>query len=165
MQTNTEIINKLFQESISNELNKMGKIKFDDYNRTIKVFLDRQYIPLNVISLLRELFLRLHGEDNNYTEKKIKGIGNYDLVISFGYRHILKKSLIKQYKAPIINLHISYLPWNRGSHPNFWSFYDNTETGVTIHLIVDDKIDAGPILYRKRVIFSKKESTFISRGS
>ena len=96
------------------------------------------------------------------TEKKIKGIGNYDLVISFGYRHILKKSLIKQYKAPIINLHISYLPWNRGSHPNFWSFYDNTETGVTIHLIVDDKIDAGPILYRKRVIFSKKESTFIS---
>ena len=72
MQTNTEIINKLFQESISNELNKMGKIKFDDYNRTIKVFLDRQYIPLNVISLLRELFLRLHGEDNNYTEKKIK---------------------------------------------------------------------------------------------
>jgi methionyl-tRNA formyltransferase len=96
------------------------------------------------------------------TKKKIKGIGNYDLVISFGYRHILKKSLIKQYKAPIINLHISYLPWNRGSHPNFWSFYDNTETGVTIHLIVDDKIDAGPILYRKRVIFSKKESTFIS---
>ena len=29
------------------------------------------------------------------TEKKIKGIGNYDLVISFGYRHILKIVLSK----------------------------------------------------------------------
>lgn len=83
---------------------------------------------------------------------------NYDIVICFGYRHILKKEFINKCDCPIINLHISYLPYNRGAHPNFWSFYDNTICGVTIHLL-DEGIDTGPILFQKKVIF-KNEVTF-----
>jgi len=55
-----------------------------------------------------------------HTDEKIKSTVGYDLVISYGYRHILKKEIIESSKAPIVNLHISYLPWNRGAHPNFW---------------------------------------------
>ena len=73
----------------------------------------------------------------------------YDLIISFGYRHIIKESIIK--KSPrIINLHISLLPFNRGAHPNFWSHYDNTPSGVTIHLI-DKGIDTGQYLFQREV--------------
>lgn len=82
------------------------------------------------------------------------------MAISFGYAHILKKHVIESSKAPIVNLHISYLPWNRGAHPNFWSFYDATPSGVTIHLI-DEGVDTGPILYQKYVNFADEEITFV----
>lgn len=94
-----------------------------------------------------------------HTEEKIKTTRGYDLVISYGYRHILKKDIIESSPAPIVNLHISYLPWNRGAHPNFWSFYDCTPSGVTIHLI-NEGIDTGAIIYQRYVNFSKEEITF-----
>ena len=53
------------------------------------------------------------------------------------------------------------MPWNRGAHPNFWAFYDNTPSGVSIHLI-DEGIDTGPILYQKIIKFDKEQNTFIS---
>ena len=94
-----------------------------------------------------------------HTEEKIVTTQGYDLVVSYGYRHILKKDVIESSSAPIINLHISYLPWNRGAHPNFWSFYDSTPSGVTIHLI-DEGVDTGAIIYQRMVNFNKDENTF-----
>lgn len=94
-----------------------------------------------------------------HTTEKISTTQDYDLVISYGYRHILKKNIIERSSVPIINLHISYLPWNRGAHPNFWSFYDGTPSGVTIHLI-DDGVDTGPIIYQRLVIIKKDKNTF-----
>ena len=84
-------------------------------------------------------------------------IENADLIISFGYRRIIKSKQIKFSKRPIINLHISYLPYNKGSHPNFWSFVENTPKGVTIHEI-DKKIDNGPIIARRKIIFKKQKN-------
>ncbi len=66
-------------------------------------------------------------------------------------------------KISIINLHISFLPWNRGAHPNFWSFYDDTPKGVTIHLI-DEGIDTGAIIYQKEITFDRNEKTFESNS-
>lgn len=94
-----------------------------------------------------------------HTEDKITSTAGYDLVVSYGYKHILKKDAIASSAAPIVNLHISYLPWNRGAHPNFWSFYDATPSGVSIHLI-DDGVDTGPIIYQERVVFAEEEKTF-----
>ncbi len=92
-------------------------------------------------------------------EKILKPLYNYDSVISYGYRHILKNEIIDSLKTPIINLHISYLPLNRGAHPNFWSFYDKSISGVTIHLI-DEGVDTGPILFQKIIDFDESENTF-----
>lgn len=94
-----------------------------------------------------------------HTQEKIESTAGFDFVISYGYRHILKKSIIESSRAPIINLHISYLPWNRGAHPNFWSFFDCTPSGVSIHLI-DEGVDTGPILYQRYVNFEKDQVTF-----
>jgi len=82
---------------------------------------------------------------------------NPDLIISYGYKSILSKDIVNAYEGRIINLHISYLPWNKGMYPNIWSIIDNTPTGVTIHLI-DDGIDTGDILFQRFVDISDKDT-------
>lgn len=93
------------------------------------------------------------------TQEKITSTyaSKFDWIVSYGYRHIIKKGVIDVCKNPIINLHISFLPWNRGADPNFWSWLENTPKGVTIHQI-DSGIDTGDIYIQKEVIFSEKET-------
>ena len=73
-----------------------------------------------------------------------------DYAVSFGYREILPPQITERMKGKIFNIHISYLPWNRGADPNLWSFLEDTPKGVTIHLI-DENLDTGPILVQERV--------------
>jgi len=103
--------------------------------------------------------LKSKGCNLELSNKKIFQHESFDKIILFGYRYLIKEDLLESINIPIINLHISYLPWNRGAHPNFWSFYEESPCGVTIHL-VDKGIDTGPILYQKQVFFDKNERTF-----
>lgn len=84
--------------------------------------------------------------------------GNFEFIISYGYRHIISQEIILFMKEKIINLHISLLPYNRGSDPNFWSFLENSPKGVTIHLI-DSGIDKGDILVQKQIEIDAKNHT------
>ena len=74
----------------------------------------------------------------------------YDFLISFSYRYIIRNNILNYFKDKAINLHISYLPWNKGADPNLWSILENTPQGVTIHQM-DYKLDAGKILYQKEM--------------
>lgn len=89
-------------------------------------------------------------------------VEKYDLVVCYGYRIKINREIVEKYKK-IFNLHISYLPYNRGSHPNFWSFIENTPSGVSIHKI-DNGIDTGNIIFQKLIDFdlikNKKTLTF-----
>lgn len=85
-----------------------------------------------------------------------------DFIISYNYRYIISKDILDLFpKEKVINLHISLLPWNRGSHPNVWSFIDETPKGVSIHFI-DDGIDTGDILIQKKIFINEKEHTLES---
>tara|TARA_B100000315_G_C14564107_1_gene582024 strand:- start:205 stop:867 length:663 start_codon:yes stop_codon:yes gene_type:complete len=99
------------------------------------------------------------GHEVWHCDHKITCTDGYDIAISFGYKYILKENVVNNNSCPVVNLHISYLPYNRGCHPNFWSFFDGTPSGVTIHL-VDKGIDTGDILFQKYVNFSVEEKTF-----
>lgn len=88
-------------------------------------------------------------------------IDNNNLYISFGYRKIISKKIIQRAKRPIINLHLSFLPFNRGAHPNFWSFIEDTPSGVSIHEI-DDGVDTGPIIFQKKIKFDYKKNKNIT---
>lgn len=101
-------------------------------------------------------FLQTRGEVSQ-TQDKLNNLSEFDWVISYGYSHIIPLNIIKTSKNPIINLHISYLPFNRGADPNFWSWIDNTPKGVTIHYI-DEGIDTGDILVQKLVEFNNNET-------
>jgi|CXWL01.1.fsa_nt_gi methionyl-tRNA formyltransferase len=73
-----------------------------------------------------------------------------DFLVSYGYRHMIRPDLLAKYPKRIINLHISYLPYNRGADPNLWSIIDGTPTGITIHE-VDKGLDTGGILEQRIV--------------
>ena len=110
----------------------------------------------------------------NFLKKKNFRIKNYqkippieifkqsDFILSFGFRKIISENIIKKIKKPIFNIHLSYLPFNRGAHPNFWSFIESTPAGVSIHKI-DKGIDTGNVILRKKIYFNtslNKFSTF-----
>ncbi len=83
------------------------------------------------------------------------------LVVSYNYKYIIGKEIIDFMQGNMINLHISYLPWNRGASPNIWSFIDNTPKGVTIHQI-SPECDRGKILYQKECFFCPEKETLES---
>ena len=85
----------------------------------------------------------------------------YDFAVSFRYQHKLEKEFIDYFGSKIVNLHISYLPYNKGSDPNIWSFIDETVKGVTIHQI-DEGIDTGDIILQKEIKFNLNEETLSS---
>ncbi len=97
----------------------------------------------------------------DHSSHRVRGSSKFDFVVCFGYRHIIDSDVIKEFGCPIFNLHISYLPFNRGAHPNFWSFYENTPSGVTLHMI-DEGVDTGPIIAQKYVNFKIEVNTFQS---
>lgn len=80
-----------------------------------------------------------------------------DFIISYGYRHILKGKILEEYKDRLINIHLSYLPYNRGASPNLWAHYDDTPSGVSIHRI-DAEIDTGLVVARRFLTFYQKHT-------
>ncbi len=106
-------------------------------------------------------FLELDENEVITTEENIslssEVIQGIDFVISYGYRHILKEDLIRLFPNKIINIHISLLPWNRGSDPNLWSFLENTPKGVSIHY-VNLGVDTGDILVQEEVLFTEDDT-------
>lgn len=84
-------------------------------------------------------------------------LDNIDFVISYGYKHIIKKAVIEKFTNRIINLHISFLPWNRGADPNLWSFLEDTPKGVSIHRVAE-KIDAGEILLQSSMEYFAEDT-------
>jgi len=94
------------------------------------------------------------------TSKYVKNYGP-DIIVSYNYRFLLKPEIIVIPPHGAINLHISFLPYNRGADPNPWSFLEDTPSGVTIHYI-DEGIDTGDILIQKRVQIDEQRETLRS---
>ena len=82
---------------------------------------------------------------------------SYDWVVSYGYRYIMRGLALETFRNRIVNLHVSYLPWNGGADPNFWSFFDDTPKGVTLHWI-DAGVDTGDLIAQSRLNFGDGET-------
>lgn len=124
---------------------------------------------------MKILYLKSNNQESDKLEAYLRGDGNEvishmekitpdivlklmpDIIVSYNYRFILKSDVISIPKMGVINLHVSYLPWNRGADPNFWSHVEGTPKGVTVHYI-DPGIDTGDIITQKKVIFSEKDT-------
>jgi methionyl-tRNA formyltransferase len=75
-----------------------------------------------------------------------------DLVVSVRYRRILKREAIAIPRLGVLNLHSGVLPDYKGVMATFWAMlHDETEIGATLHRIVDDGIDTGPVIGIRRI--------------
>lgn len=75
---------------------------------------------------------------------------NLDFGVSAAFGHILSEAALNSFDRGVVNLHPSFLPYNRGAHPAAWSIWEGTPNGVTIHLM-DSGVDTGPILAQRAV--------------
>jgi methionyl-tRNA formyltransferase len=75
---------------------------------------------------------------------------NPRLVVSHGYRRILRRDVLDHLPDRVINLHIALLPYNRGADPTLWSVLEDTPAGVTIHYI-DEGVDTGDVIAQRAV--------------
>ncbi len=73
-----------------------------------------------------------------------------DMGVSVFLGFILRPTFLDIFPRGCINLHPSFLPYNRGVHPNVWSIVESTPAGATIHFI-DSGVDTGDILAREQV--------------
>lgn len=106
-------------------------------------------------------YIAAYGDIAKVTAEKINAecelIQWADFLISYGYRHIIKPDILALFFQRAINLHISYLPWNRGSDPNLWSFLEDTPKGVTLHYL-DNGLDTGDLIVQKKVILQPDDT-------
>ncbi len=92
-----------------------------------------------------------YGTELCWTERleEIKDL-KPDIGISAGFGYILKQEFLDIFPQGCINLHPSYLPFNRGAYPNVWSIIDGTSAGATIHYI-DKGVDTGDIIAQEEI--------------
>jgi len=80
-----------------------------------------------------------------------------DLWISVHWDQIWRKEQLRTPKIGCVNLHNSYLPWNRGAHACTWAIIDRTPGGATMHWM-DEGIDTGDILYQEPLTIHENDT-------
>jgi len=80
-----------------------------------------------------------------------------DIALSYSFPWILPEPIFTFPRLGTVNAHISYLPWNRGADPNFWSHAEGTPKGVSLHRI-DRGIDTGPLIAQEPVSFDENDT-------
>lgn len=108
---------------------------------------------INILKKNKDSIISTHKKINIHS----KIIQSTDFIVSYRYRHIIRKPVLEKFKNRAINIHISLLPWNKGADPNLWSFLEDTPKGVSIHYI-DEGIDTGDILVQKEIGFNNQET-------
>lgn len=87
-------------------------------------------------------------EWGNNTATNLKESGA-EVLLSVNFGYIFTAEILALFEYPV-NVHMGYLPYNRGSHPNVWSIIENTPAGVTMHLMTED-VDKGDIISQVEV--------------
>lgn len=145
---------------VSHNIKRGNPLQFSDIQKKSILFLTNNENTNSLYQWLckkEEYVIRFQ---NKITIDMVKEL-NPIFVISFNYSYLINKEVIDFLHGNIINLHTSYLPYNRGSAPNFFSFYENTPKGVTIHKL-EAGLDTGDILCQKELFFDEDKETFAS---
>ena len=106
-------------------------------------------IPFKIVDSEMTKFEQIALKELN--ERKIK------LICLAGFMRILSKNFLRSFNGKIINIHPSLLPKYKGlgTHKKVLKNKDRF-TGCTIHY-VDEKLDNGKIILKKRIEIKNKE--------
>ena len=105
-----------------------------DKNKKIILFLKK-----NKKKIIKDNFKLFEKKLNKY---------EFDWLLNLWSPLIFKKDFLNKFKSNL-NLHPSYLPYNRGKDPYVWSILNEKPFGTTIHEM-NEKIDDGNYYVRKK---------------
>lgn len=112
---------------------------------------DNKFYPYQKLAQKRKIPIIKAKDINSKEVLKILKKKKIDLIVSVFFNQILDKQVIHLPRSGVINIHPAYLPDYKGTGPIFWSLVNKEKfVGVTVHLI-DEGIDTGGILFRKKV--------------
>ena len=141
--TNAEAIMKYFKD---HPLIKIELVLTNNPNALVLERAKKFAVPAKVFN--REEFA---------SDEVVRWLREYDIthIVLAGFLWLIPASLLKSYPNKIINIHPALLPKFGGKGMYGMKIHElirslnETETGITIHLI-NDKYDEGPILYQGR---------------
>lgn len=88
-----------------------------------------------------------------------------DLGVCCGFAGILPPAMLGLPRWGWVNIHRSYLPYNRGLDPMQWALVDHTPAGVTMH-VMTEQIDAGAIIAQSEMpIFATDDGDALQERS
>lgn len=85
-------------------------------------------------------------------------IEDVDVILSVHWPFIFREKHINFPKHGILNLHNSFLPWNKGADACSWAIVENSPHGATMHK-VDTGLDSGPIFVQSRIAIADEDTT------
>jgi phosphoribosylglycinamide formyltransferase, formyltetrahydrofolate-dependent len=134
---------------------KINLVLTNNKNATGINYAKKYSIPFKIINYNKKKFERIAFKELN--EKKIK------LICLAGFMKILSKNFVRNFQGKIINIHPSLLPKYKGLN-TFKRALENDEkyTGCTVHF-VDEKLDSGRTILKKRIKIYKGETEKILR--
>jgi methionyl-tRNA formyltransferase len=71
-----------------------------------------------------------------------------DYIVCVHFPYILRRPVLDTASRGVLNLHPSYLPYNRGWHTPTWAILDGTPAGASLHY-VDESLDTGDIVCQR----------------
>ncbi len=121
----------------------------------------RAPVPPPVKVAASEMGLRVVQPENLKTEDAIAQLAEFkpDIITVCAYGQILPKAVLDIPTYRCLNVHFSLLPRHRGASPVASALLAGDDiTGVTI-IIVEPKLDTGPVLARAAVAVSPQDNT------
>lgn len=114
--------------------------------------------PQSVASVLNKYKKKIIKVENSFDDEAVINYvnnNNIDLILSSNPLYFNKKILSLK-NIIFLNRHSSYLPFNAGVWPVFYSVAQNQKfTGVSVHLM-NNKIDSGVVIKQEKIpLFSK----------
>jgi methionyl-tRNA formyltransferase len=80
-----------------------------------------------------------------------------DYIVCVHFPYMLRRPLLDTASRGVLNLHPSYLPYNRGWHTPTWAILDGTPAGASLHY-VDESLDTGAIVCQRHVAIDPEDT-------
>jgi methionyl-tRNA formyltransferase len=73
-----------------------------------------------------------------------------DFIIGVHFPYLFPSSVLDIPRVGVLNLHPSFLPFNRGWHTPSWAILEGTPIGATLHFM-SETLDAGDIVHQRQL--------------
>lgn len=73
-----------------------------------------------------------------------------DYLVCVHFPYMLRRPILDTARLGVLNLHPSYLPYNRGWHTPTWAILEGTPAGASLHYVIES-LDSGDVVYQEQI--------------